>query len=241
MTTAKDPFSSTPGLRGRIKDPAESDYRQINLAALDEKMIKAGGPRDWRHSDGYREASRQKTLKGRLGHDLWVFGYGSLMWDPAFYFSEVRIALLQGYQRSFCIKSVLGRGTPEHPGLMAGLVPGGQCHGLAFCIDGSHSEEESRVIWQREMLLHAYEPKFIGLETAQGPIEALSFVVDPTAEIYLPGMSPEQTARYMATGAGVFGSSLDYLERLAEHFETLGIEDEALFQLLDLSRKIAAP
>ena len=239
MTGDSDPFKHHPELKDKIVSPLNSNYRTMNLLLLDEKMLAAGAQANWRHSDAYRDKSRRETLHGRQDNDLWVFAYGSLMWDPAFRFSEVRTALLKGYQRSFCLKSELGRGTPEKPGLMAGLDNGGECSGLVFRIDRDLVEEETRVIWRREMLLHAYSPKFVNVESPFGDVEALAFVVDHTAKSYLPGMSTEETARLMATGVGIFGSSLAYIESLAEHFETIGIEDGALFRLYDLSRQMA--
>jgi cation transport protein ChaC len=239
MTSDDDPFTHHPELRNKIVDPLTSSYRDMDLATLDEKMMAAGGPADWRHSDAYREESRRKTLERRPQGDLWIFAYGSLIWDPAFRFSEVRTALLKGYRRSFCLKSELGRGTPEKPGLMAGLDDGGACRGIVFRIDRDHIDVETRVIWRREMLLHAYAPKFVQVETPPGNVEALAFVIDHSAKSYLPGLSMEETAGYMATGSGIFGSSLAYIESLAGHFETIGIEDEALFRLLDLSRRMA--
>ena len=239
MSTANDPFVHHPDLREKIVEPAKSSFRKLDLAMLDEKMRRVGAPTDWRHSNDFRVASRLETLDGRSDRDLWVFAYASLMWDPGFHFSEVRSAIVTGFQRRFCVKSELGRGTPENPGLMAGLDVGGTCRGLAFRVNRDCLEEETKIIWRREMLLHAYKPVFLGLDTAQGPIEALAFIVDHSAKSYLPDITSEETARYMATGAGVFGSSLEYLESLADHFEVLGLEDDALYVLRDRARQIA--
>jgi len=228
-----------PDLRAKIVEPAESGFRNLDLAVLDDKMREAGAPADWRYSDDVREASRVETLRGRSDTDLWVFAYGSLMWDPAFCFSEVRSATVVGFKRKFCLKSELGRGTQDKPGLMAGLDVGDECHGLAFRIDRDRLDEESTIIWRREMLLHAYEPAFLSFDTAQGPIEALAFIVDHSASSYLPDLTLEQTAQYVATGAGVFGSTLEYVENLADQFEVLGIEDDALYVLLDRARQLA--
>lgn len=231
MNRVIDPFVNHPELRGKIVEPQESHYRELNLAKLDEKMRSIGVTPNWRHSDAYREQSRRKLLGSSKSGDLWVFAYGSLMWDPAFKFNEVRVAHLGDHERRFCIKSVLGRGTPEKPGLMAGLDVGKGCDGLVFRIPQELIEEESRIIWRREMLLHAYTPVFLTATTGPGKIEVLAFVVDHAAESYQPNLSLQQTAHYMATGAGMFGSSREYLENLASQFESLGIHDEALFSL----------
>ncbi len=115
-----------------------------------------------------------------------------------------------------------------------------ECHGLAFRIDCVRIYAETRVIWSREMIIHAYSPLFIKLVTPQGPVEALAFVMYRTAKNFFPGMSNDETARLMATGVGVFGSSLDYLDNLADHFAVLGILDDALLQLQDRARQIAS-
>lgn len=239
MTTGSDPFIHHPELRDKIADPLRSSYRALDLDMLDQKMQAAGAAANWRYSEAEREETRRTALHGRFADDLWVFAYGSLIWEPAFRFSEVRTALLKGHRRSFCVMSELGRGTPEKPGLMAGLDTGGDCKGLVFRIDGEFVEEETRLIWRREMLMHVYAPLFVTVETPLGNIEALAFVVDHSSDHYTPGMSLEKTAHYMATGAGIFGSSLAYLENLAEQFETVGIKDEALFRLRDLARRMA--
>ncbi len=240
MTATQDPFRHHLELRGRIIDPLTSDNRHRDIAAWDEKVRAAGGPANWRHADDYREETRRRALQGRMNRDLWVFAYGSLMWDPAFLFSEVRVALLTGYRRSFCLKTTLGRGTPDAPGLMAGLDTGGRCHGLAYRIDRKHLDEETEILWKREMILHAYSPQFVPVETQAGAIEALAFVVDHRAPGYAPGLSIEQTASFIATGVGALGSSLEYLENLAGQFEALGIEDPQVRELCELSRSIAA-
>lgn len=239
MRAENDPFRNLPNLKGKILDHSRSNFREIDFTALDQKMRDAGFPSEWRRSDEEREASRIETLDGRMRDDLWVFAYGSLMWDPAFRFDEVRTAVATGYQRSFCLKSELGRGTPEKPGLIAGLNVGGNCHGLAFRIDRDRIEDESRVIWAREMIIQSYIPKFIRLATPMGSVEALAFVVDHAAERYVAGMSMKEAANMIATGVGVFGSSLEYLENLTGHFELLGIQDDALFRLRDMSNRLA--
>lgn len=233
-----DPYTHLPDLAGRIVDPELSTFRRIDFAGLDRTMAKRGVT-DWRRTDDDREATRQAALAERLDGDLWVFAYGSLMWDPAFHFAEVRRAQAEGYRRRFCLRTTLGRGTPEKPGLMAALDSGGNCHGLAFRIERQKVDEETRVIWAREMIMPAYDPTFIPVATPQGPVEALAFVINPGAEHYLRDLSVEETARYIAAGIGIFGRNLDYLDNLAEHFAVLDIDDQEFFGLHALARQIA--
>lgn len=236
MPSFLDPFINHPELKGKIVEPEESKYRDFDLSVLDERMRSMGIPSDWRHSDAYREQSRQRLFDGFGSGDLWVFAYGSLMWDPGFRFSEVRVAHLHGYERRFCLKSVLGRGTPEKPGLMAGLDLGTECEGLAFRVPAELVEEESRIIWRREMIMPAYDPVFLTATAGVDEAQVLAFVIDREAQNYLPNLTLQQTARYLATGIGVYGSSQEYLENMLSQFETLGIHDNALFALREATR-----
>lgn len=236
MSRATDPFANHPELRGKIVEPRESNFRELDMTMLDEKMRSRGAATDWRHSDAYREESRRKLLNNITPGDLWVFAYGSLMWDPAFIFDDVRIAHVSSHERRFCLKSVVGRGTPEKPGLMAGLDEGQGCDGLAFRVPQELVEEETRIIWRREMLLQAYSPVFLTATTWFGQIDTLAFVVDRTAQNYLPNLTLQQTVHYLATGEGMYGSSQEYLENMVNQFEILGIQDETLFTLREATR-----
>ena len=241
MSPRIDPFVYVPALRDKITDPRQSRFRELNIAAMDARMQVAGAPGDWRHSDAFREASRKQTIGGRRHSDLWVFAYGSLMWDPGFDFVEIRKATIKGFHRSFCARSELGRGSAENPGLMAALDEGGQCFGLAFRIAKASIDEETQRIWRREMLLHAYRPQFLKIETPQGGVEGLAFVMDRSAKCYMPGLSIDEAARRMATASGLFGTSLHYLQDIAEHFTILGIDDPQLFALHDAAQRIFNP
>ncbi len=236
MQDATNPFRHHPNLATKIIPADESRFRTLDLTHMDRQMRSMGMPENWRRSDDDREASRRETLEGRWGQDMWVFAYGSLMWDPAFHFTEVRRACLAGYHRRFCLLSEVGRGTPEQPGLMAGLDTGGACNGLVFRLAAETLEEESRYLWRREMILRSYKPEFLTLETAHGPVEAMAFLVNRDNPLLLPPMSLEETARRIAAAEGYLGPNIDYLENLADYFELLDLEDDELFRLRDLAR-----
>ena len=238
MLAPIDPFVHVRELKDKIVDPGQSSFREIDIAAMDKKMRAVGAPQDWRHSDDFRETSRKQTLEGRNDRDLWLFAYGSLMWDPGFDFVEVRKATTTGYHRSFCVKSELGRGSPAKPGLMAALDKGGECSGLAFRIASASLDEQTRRIWRREMLLHAYRPEFLRISTPQGEVEGLAFVMDRSAKCYMPRLSIEETARCMATARGLFGTNLQYLDDIIEHFAILGISDQRLLALGEATQRM---
>lgn len=232
---SNDPFRHHPNLRQKIQEPLSSRFRSLDLSDMDRNMAERGLGPGWRRSDDERDLSRRETLEGRLDMDLWVFAYGSLMWDPGFVFSEVRRATLDGYHRRFCLRSEFGRGTPDCPGLMAGLDEGGVCQGLAFKIDGALVEDESHFLWRREMVMHSYAPDFLTLETEQGQVEALCFLVNRQNPLLLGSLSLEDTAKHIARAEGYLGPNIDYLENLANYFEWLKLDDPELFELRDLA------
>jgi glutathione-specific gamma-glutamylcyclotransferase len=241
MTREPDPYIHHPALRGKIADPLRSFFRNFKPSDLDARMKEIGRPDNWRHSDEELESSRLAFLKGRLDQDLWIFAYGSLMWDPAFHFAEVRRGRVEGYARRFILKDTFGaRGTPETPGLMAALDEGPGCEGLVFRIAGSQAEHESGYLWRRELIAYAYKPAFAKVATDFGEVEALTVIADRDSEYICPGLTRDEQVRYIATGAGFLGTSLQYIENIAGHFAALEVEDSEVAELLDEARAYAA-
>ncbi|MGR3455203.1 gamma-glutamylcyclotransferase [Pseudooceanicola sp.] len=234
MPIDPDAFLHHPGLARLIQDPETSYFRDFLPSDVDERMREMGRPPDWRRTDEEREATRHAALAGRMDCDLWVFAYGSLMWDPALIFEEVRRATVIGHSRAMVLYDSFGaRGSPDAPGLMAALVEGGTCEGVAFRIPAALVDRETEILWRREMLAHAYRPAFLPARTAGGEIEVLGFVADPTSEMIRLDLSRRETVRCIATGEGIRGTSYDYLKNVLDHFEELRIEDPELSALLD--------
>jgi glutathione-specific gamma-glutamylcyclotransferase len=241
MTRAPDPYIHHPALRGKITDPLASFFRNFKPSDLDARMKEIGRPDNWRHSDEELESARLAFLKGRLEQDLWIFAYGSLMWDPAFHFAEVRRGRALGYARRFILKDTFGaRGTPENPGLMAALDVGPGCEGLVFRIARNKAEHESGMFWRRELIAYAYKPVFAKVETAFGAVEALTVIADRTSDYIRPDLSREEQVRYIATGAGFLGTSLQYIENIAGHFAALEVKDREVEELLIGAKAYAA-
>mgnify|MGYP003668291460 CR=1 FL=1 len=170
--------------------------------------------------------------KLRPGKDYWVFGYGSLMWNPGFAHVEVRQALLYGYHRRFCVYSHRYRGTREKPGLVLGLDRGGCCHGMVYRVPAGEAEAALDYLWEREMITGVYHPLWKVCKTQQGEVEALAFVVEPTHLQYTGRMTVEQTAKLICQGQGQRGSCREYLSNTNRHLEALGIHDRLLRHLL---------
>lgn len=238
---AGNPFRHHPGLRGRIADPETSYWRSFRPADIDAVVMANGAPADWRFTDAQIEAALAAFLDRHGEADLWVFAYGSLMWDPGFRFAEVRRALVEGHARSFCLRDDLGgRGTPNAPGLMAALARGGTCEGLAFRLPAAEVACEAAILWRREMIAPAYLPVMVRAQTAQGAVPALSFAADPAAAMIRTDLTRTEQTHLLATGRGVLGSSLQYIETLAAQLAALGIEDAEVTGLLADARAAAA-
>ncbi|MFK7754401.1 MAG: gamma-glutamylcyclotransferase [Sedimentitalea sp.] len=233
MPFASHVFRHTPALRGLITPPDASEMRfgQDRFAELDDQAKAEGWPPGWRMEHDAREANRQAVLSGRFTQDLWIFAYGSLIWDPAVAVEEYRYGALAGWQRKFCMRLEGGRGTHDKPGLMAALDEGGHCDGLVIRIRAALVAQETEFMWRREMFSGAYRPIFLEVKTPQGPVDALVFVMDQNNHRYMPDLPQDKAARIIATAEGGLGPNFAYLESLVRRLDDLGIEDAEMRQL----------
>ncbi|MEP4546993.1 MAG: gamma-glutamylcyclotransferase [Saccharospirillum sp.] len=233
-----DPFFHHPELADLITKPEDSFFRDFSIAKLTNILTDRGLPTGWWHTDEHRNAIRGEALSEHRSGDLWIFAYGSLMWDPAIRFTEVRRARVQGYQRRFILKDIHGgRGTREAPGLMAALDQGGECEGLLFRIDRDDIEVETDILWRREFIGPAYFPVFVPAQLGEGTVNALTFVADYEAELIEPELSRAEQLEYLLTGSGFLGDSADYLRNIARQFRLFGIKDaevDALYRGMNL-------
>ncbi len=186
------------------------------------------------------EASIRCVLSAHAPHaDVWVFGYGSLVWNPLFHHVERRTATLRGFHRRFCLWSLMGRGTPENPGLVLGLDRGGICRGIAYRIAGKHAAEELRLLWRREMLVASYCPRWVKLETAahgapkghRVAVRALAFVVNRAHPNYAGRLPADAVVKSLASACGHIGPAADYLFKTVEALAAHGIHDAHLEEL----------
>jgi glutathione-specific gamma-glutamylcyclotransferase len=165
--------------------------------------------------------------------DLWIFGYGSLIWSPGFGYKEKHLGRAHGYHRALCIMSTRYRGTHRRPGLVMGLCRGGSCWGMAFRVDAARVRRVLGGLWRREMNRLVYEPRLIPVRTRSGRrVQALAFVADPSHPAFVRELDLHGRARMVAQGIGQRGHCIDYIQNTIEHMHEVGVRDPHLERIL---------
>jgi len=183
-------------------------------------------------SDAEIEADLDAALaRHPPGSDVWLFGYGSLMWNPAIEFAECRAGIVRGWHRRYCLWLHAGRGSPENPGLMLALDRGGSCGGALFRIPAEHARAELLLAWRRELFTGAYDSRWVTAHTADGPVPAVTFVANRTYHRYAGRLDESQIVTHLATAIGALGSCRDYLTETLGALRSLGLRDRTLERL----------
>lgn len=164
--------------------------------------------------------------------DLWIFGYGSLMWRPGFDFEERTLATVRGYRRALCVYSHVHRGTPERPGLVLGLDRGGACKGVAFRVAPAAAEATIAYLRAREQVTMVYREVRLGATLADGRrVRALAYAVDRAHEQYAGALDLPEVERFVRQGVGVSGANPEYVRNTVAHMREIGIVDATLAAL----------
>src|SRR5574340_505754 len=182
-------------------------------------------------SDGQLEASLADALAGFGDDDVWLFGYGSLIWNPMVQYAEMRAATLHGYHRGFYLRSRVNRGTHDRPGLVLALDRGGTCRGVAFRLERHLAADELRVLWRREMLLGSYMPRHLAVRAGGERLRALAFVIDRSASGYAGRLAEREILDALRRAHGLYGGGAEYLVRTVEGLLQHGIHDRRLLRL----------
>ena len=176
-------------------------------------------------------------MKRTENGDIWVFGYGSLMWNPGFAYLEGQPARLHGYHRAFCLYSHHYRGTEARPGLVLGLDRGGSCLGRAFRIAAADAEAAMDTLIEREMYGHeenVYRLIWPDVRLGTRRVPAACFVINTGHPHYAGKLAPRRIARLVRQGVGSGGSNVEYLRNTIRHLDELGIKDGALHKIWEL-------
>ena len=174
---------------------------------------------------------------------MWVFGYGSLLWNPGFNVAEMRVATLFGYARSFCMSSIHHRGTVENPGLVLALdaVEGAHCRGMAMRVWPGHEDDTLAYLRERELISSAYLEKDLSVAFDDGSgVTAVTYVIDPHHVQYRGNIPLEEQARIIAAAVGDRGPNTEYLFNTTQHLHEIGLNDPDLDWLAARVRALAA-
>jgi cation transport protein ChaC len=167
--------------------------------------------------------------------DLWVFGYGSLMWRPNFTYEEAAPALLEGGHRALCVYSVIHRGTHRAPGLVLGLDKGGSCQGMAFRVPSFAVHDTRAYLKRRENVTNTYAVSMRPVKLFDGSgreIVALCYMANRMHPQYAGHLSLERQADLVRRGQGASGANIDYLVNTVLHLRACGVHDALLERLM---------
>jgi cation transport protein ChaC len=181
----------------------------------------------------------ERFLERLPRRDLWIFGYGSLMWSPGFRYAEKSVGLLRGYHRALCILSTRYRGTARRPGLVMGLCRGGSCWGMAFRVPAARVHHVLAALWRREMIRKVYEPRLVPVRIRRGVrVRALTFVAETEHPQFVRELDLHGRAQLVAQGVGQRGPCTEYIRRTLEHMYALGVTDPHLARVLETAEAI---
>lgn len=183
-------------------------------------------------------AALQALRQAWQGHrERWIFGYASLIWRPEFDAAEHRSALLHGWHRALRMRSRVNRGTPQQPGLVFALLPGGACRGVVYRLRAEQGEAELDRLWAREMPTGVYDARLLPCRTAQGPVLALAFTLSRRSEACTPRLPDDEIAHILRHAHGRYGSTLQYLAETAVALRERGVHDREIERLMALARR----
>lgn len=182
------------------------------------------------------ERTRREWSGRSSQSDLWIFGYASLLWRPEFDAVEHRNARVRGWHRAFRMASRINRGTPEQPGLVFALLPGGSCHGAVYRVRHSQANEVLEQLWFREMPTGVYDPRWLACSTPRGEVQALAFTLSRKSPQHTGALDDERMLQILRSASGRYGTTLDYLLRTAQALRDRGVKDREIERLVRLSR-----
>ena len=204
--------------------------RESILDGTLRRLVEQSGDDGRLMTDQEREQIVEKTIETAPSLDsIWVFGCGSLIWNPAFHFTEKLRGKIHGYHRRFCLWSTIGRGSPSKPGLMLGLERGGSCKGIFYKIDRREIRTELDIVFRRELITDAYRPTWVSARILdKSPFKAIAFVINRSHNRYAGALDDETVIQTIAEAKGTLGSCSEYLYETVLQLDNLGMPDRRL-------------
>jgi len=220
-----------------------TDFVRITRAALAEDAIRARLQQHFSQIPVLSAEERTRSLEQWLaqwnGRDpVHVFAYGSLIWNPAMHCEVRGPGRLFGRHRRMALRSLFGRGTPQFPGLMLTLLPGGCCQGLVLTLDARVVREELALLWRREMVSGSYQPRRFRVCTAQGPLQCLVFDRNPDHPSFVGPLGFEQELHILSQAVGPLGPNRDYVFQTVEALEAWKLTDVRMMRLARALREM---
>ena len=203
-------------------DAAYAPYEHLRPPGRDPQRMLAQARAEW-----HRRAGPQRAL--------WVFGYASLIWRTDFDFTERHASRIHGWHRALAMWSRVNRGTPEQPGLVVALLPGGSCPGMVYRVPGQAAEAVFDTLWAREMPSGVYDARWLPCATPHGPVPALAFTLSRRSPSHTGELTAEQYRHIFRHASGRYGTTLDYARRTLDTLREHGIHDRRLRALLALA------
>jgi len=227
-------------MAGKDKNRPVEINRETLSGGILQKLAanRAGQPVKLLNEQELLQSRRSFIQDTHSGQDVWIFGYGSLIWNPSFDFDLRKQAHLFGYHRRFCLRTTITRGSPEKPGLVLGLDRGGSTKGIIFRMPASIAARECDVIWKREMLSGAYVPSWVKVKNQDGEVvKAITFVIRRDHPSFAARQPEPQCVKIIAEAEGIIGSNSDYLFNTDAALLAEGINDINLSRLAALVRQ----
>jgi glutathione-specific gamma-glutamylcyclotransferase len=246
---ATDSFRMRPG-NGNMSIQ-ETGNRTLSLSKVDRSVLERDGVRQAVRDSGYGHLllsdedvarSLAQTMSAHVKREpVWIFGYGSLIWNPLMEYAERSSARIHGYHRGFYLWSKVNRGSPEVPGLVLGLDQGGSCQGVAYRLHDDRLDAELHLLWRREMVMGTYQPRWVQADLGDRTVRAIAFIVNRKKPGYTGRLDDRQIVSIAIKATGHYGSCADYLTQTAHSLEAAGIADPRMSRLAKLVAEAVKP
>jgi cation transport protein ChaC len=210
----------------------------ISKGHLGEKIKSISGSDKVLTTEELLQARRKIIPDKGIGEDIYIFAYGSLLWNPTVDYEDEFLAKVYGFHRSFCMKTNLGRGSFKNPGLMLGLDKGGSCQGSAFKLRNSEAIKNIDILFRREMVTGAYKPKLLKTILVNGrKVLSLAFTVDKKHKNYFQDKEIQTKAKMISNAHGFLGSCEEYFQNTLESLSELNIVDSEMTAISNYLKK----